>query len=159
MNKKQTLPFFVTFFVCLCIYNCFEVACYGEPKRNKLLPINVAGIELEIELAVTPEEHIWGLMYRDKLEDNGGMLFVFPKEEILSFWMKDTCIPLSIAFIKANGQIVQIELMKPYSLDAHVSREPVKYALEMKDGWFKIHNVKEGNAVKIPLVTAEKGRD
>ena len=159
MNKKQTLPFFVTFFVCLCIYNCFEVVCYGEPKRNKLLPINVAGIELEVELAVTPEEHILGLMYRDKMEDNGGMLFVFPKEEILSFWMKDTCIPLSIAFIKANGQIVQIEAMKPYNLAAHVSREPVKYALEMKDGWFKIHNVKEGNAVKISLVTAEKGRD
>src|SRR5574341_732746 len=158
MNKKWPFPFLVTVLVCVFVYRCFEVACYGEPERNKLLPINLAGIELKIEFAVTPEAHILGLMYRDKLEDNGGMLFVFPKEEILSFWMKETRIPLSIAFIKANVQIVQIESMKPYSLDAHVSRETVKYALEMKDGWFKIHNVKEGDIVKIPLATSEKER-
>ncbi|MBU6392510.1 MAG: DUF192 domain-containing protein [Planctomycetota bacterium] len=120
--------------------------------------MNIAGIELEVELAVTPEEHILGLMYRDKLEDNGGMLFVFPKEEILSFWMKETRIPLSIAFIKANGQIIQIESMKPYSLDAHVSRETVKYALEMKECWFKMHNIKEGDTVKILLAPSEKER-
>jgi uncharacterized membrane protein (UPF0127 family) len=65
--------------------------------------------------------------------------------------MKDTRIPLSIAFIKADGRIVQIESMKPYSLDSHVSKEKAKYALEMNDGWFKAHNVKEGNIVKIPL--------
>ncbi len=158
MNKKWLFPFFVTMFVCVFVYSYFEAVCYGEPKRNKLLPINIAGIELEVELAVTPEEHILGLMYRDKLEDNGGMLFVFPKEEILSFWMKETRIPLSIAFIKANSQIIQIESMKPYSLDAHVSRETVKYALEMKDGWFKIHNVKEGDTVKILLAPSEKER-
>ncbi|MEP9410531.1 MAG: DUF192 domain-containing protein [Candidatus Brocadia sp.] len=112
--------------------------------------MNVAGIELEVELAITPEEHMLGLMHRDTLEDNGGMLFVFPQERILSFWMKDTRIPLSIAFIKANGRIVQIESMKPYSLDTHVSREKVKYALEMKEGWFKAHKVKEGDIVIIP---------
>jgi uncharacterized membrane protein (UPF0127 family) len=97
-----------------------------------------------------------GLMHRNKLEDNEGMLFIFPQEEILSFWMKDTRIPLSIAFIKANGRIVQIESMKPYSLDTHVSREKVKYALEVKDGWFMRHNVKEGDTVKIPQAITEK---
>lgn len=153
MNKKwKRLFFIIILFVCIgVIYNGFEAVCRGEPKRNNVLPINVAGIELEVELAITPEEQILGLMYRDKLEDNGGMLFVFPKEKFLSFWMKDTRIPLSIAFIKANGRIVQIESMKPYSLETHVSREKVKYALEMKEGWFKAHNVKEGDTVKIPL--------
>jgi len=65
--------------------------------------------------------------------------------------MKDTRIPLSIAFIKADGRIIQIESMKPYSLDSHVSKEKVKYALEMNDGWFRVHNVKEGDIIKIPL--------
>ena len=120
------------------------------------MPINVAGIELEMELATTPEEQILGLMYRDILGDNEGMLFIFPKEKYLSFWMKDTRIPISIAFIKEDGRIVQIESMKHYSLDPSVSMEKVKYALEMNDGWFKAHNVKEGDIVKIPRASDGK---
>lgn len=159
MNKNRNRFFFVLFFMYagVLLHNVFEGVCYGEQKRNRLLPINVAGIELEVELAITPEEHILGLMYRDKLKDNEGMLFVFPQEKFLSFWMKDTRIPLSIAFIKANGRIAQIESMKPYSLDTHISREKVKYALEMQEGWFKTHHVKEGDTVKIPL--AANGRE
>lgn len=147
----------------LILFMCMGVVCTGiravycdASKRNKIVPINVAGIELEIELATTPEEHILGLMYRDRLGDNEGMLFVFPNEKHLSFWMKDTRIPLSIAFINADGRIVQIESMKPYSLDTHVSREKAKYALEMNDGWFKTHKVKEDDMVKIPLTSDDK---
>lgn len=157
---KWNYHFIVMLFICVGVaYSGFEGVCHGKPGRNKVLPINVAGIELEVELATTPEEQILGLMYRDRLEDNKGMLFVFPKEKILSFWMKDTRIPLSIAFIKANGQIIQIESMKPYSLDTHVSKETVKYALEMKEGWFRAHNVKEGDTVKIPQSLVGKYRD
>ncbi|MDN3512934.1 MAG: DUF192 domain-containing protein [Candidatus Brocadia sp.] len=157
MNKKLNRPFSIILFVCVGIaYTSLEAVCQDEPKRRNLLPINVAGIELKVELAITPEEQILGLMYRDSLADNGGMLFVFPKERCLSFWMKDTRIPLSIAFIKANGRIVQIDSMKPYSLDSHVSREKVKYALEMNEGWFKAHKVKEGDTVKIPLIVDGK---
>lgn len=152
MNKKYQLYFLMIVFVCIgAVCNSFDAVCQGEQKRNKVTAINVAGIELKVELATTTEEQILGLMYRDKLEDKGGMLFVFPKEQTLSFWMKDTRIPLSIAFIKADGRIVQIESMKPYSLDSHVSKEKVKYALEMNYGWFKAYNVKEGDLVKIPL--------
>lgn len=120
------------------------------------MPINVAGIELEVELAVTPEEHAIGLMYRNKLEDKEGMLFVFPKEQILSFWMRNTPVPISIAFIKADGRIVQIDSMEPYSLDTHISREKVMYALEMRDGWFSAHKVKEGDSVKIPYINVNR---
>lgn len=163
VNRKRNRLFPIILFACAgVVYNGFWGVCYGEPKRKDVLSIHVAGIELEVEVAITPEEHMLGLMYRNTLEDNGGMLFIFPKEEILSFWMKDTRIPLSIAFIKANGRIVQIESMKPYSLNTHVSGEKVKYALEMKEGWFKAHEVKEGDTVKIPLDSKEKetaGRD
>lgn len=151
VNKKRDHLFLIVLFIYIgTVYNNLNTVCCSEPERKGVLPINVAGIELEVELAITPEEHMLGLMHRDTLEDNGGMLFVFPQERILSFWMKDTRIPLSIAFIKANGRIVRIESMKPYSLDTHVSREKVKYALEMKEGWFKAHKVKEGDIVRIP---------
>lgn len=146
----------------LCLYGGHStfsgIYCDGL-KKNKVIPINVAGIELEVELAITPEEVALGLMYRNKLEDNEGMLFAFSKERFLSFWMKNTPTPLSIAFIKGDGKIIQIESMKPYSLDNHVSKEKVMYALEMKNGWFKMHNVKEGDMVKIPPIMNGKGKD
>jgi uncharacterized protein len=148
--------------IMLCIYGGHStfsgIYCDGL-KKNKVVPINVAGIELEVELAITPEELALGLMHRKKLENNEGMLFAFPKERFLSFWMKNTSIPLSIAFIKGNGRIIQIESMKPYSLDTHISKEKVMYALEMNDGWFKMHNVKEGDIIKIPSILNGKGKD
>ena len=160
MKNKRRHLYLLAVLVCVnLLCKGFWAECYGEPKRNKVLPINVAGIELEVELATTFDEHALGLMYRDKLEKNGGMLFVFPKENFLSFWMKDTRIPLSIAFIKENGRIVQIESMKPYSLDTHVAKEKAKYALEMNEGWFRVHNVREGDTVKIPLTMYEKIKD
>ena len=160
MNNKRRRLYLLAVLVCVSLLckGLWDV-CYGEPKRNKILPINVAGIELEVELATTFEEQSLGLMYRDKLEENGGMLFVYPRENFLSFWMKDTRMPLSIAFIKADGRIIQIESMKPYSLDTHVSKEKAKYALEMNEGWFRIHNVREGDTVKMPLTMYEKGKE
>lgn len=151
MNRRHGYVSLVVFFICtaaLCA-GIREMLCEGR-KRNQLVPIEVAGIELKIELATTPEEHMLGLMYRHTLGDNEGMLFCFPHEKHLSFWMKDTHVPLSIAFIKADGRIMQIESMKPYSLDTHVSREKVKYALEMKDGWFQEHKVTVGDRVTLP---------
>lgn len=160
MNNKRRRLYLLAVLVCVSLLcKGFWDACYGEPKRNKILPISVAGIELEVELATTFEEQSLGLMYRDKLEENGGMLFVYPRENFLSFWMKDTRIPLSIAFIKADGRIIQIESMKPYSLDTHVSKGKAKYALEMNEGWFRIHNVREGDTVKMPLTMYEKAKD
>ena len=158
-NKLRHISLLMILVCVGLLYNDFWAVCCGAPKRNKVLPINVAGIELEVELATTSEEHILGLMYRDKLEENGGMLFVYPRENILSFWMKDTRIPLSIAFIREDGRIIQIDSMKPYSLDTHVSKEKARYALEMNEGWFKVHNVREGDTVKIPLTMYEKTKD
>ena len=127
------------------------VVCQGAPKRNKTALIDVNGHDLSVELAITQEEQMTGLMNRDALGNDEGMLFIFPQEQILSFWMKNTLIPLSIAFIKIDGRIVQIDSMKPYSLDSHFSREKVKYALEMNEGWFAEHGVDAGDLVRIPL--------
>ena len=145
MNKRWIAGFFFIVIVAAA------VACQGVPKRNKTALIDVGGHDLSVELAITPEEQMTGLMNRDALGSDDGMLFVFPQEQILSFWMKNTAIPLSIAYIKTDGRIVQIDSMKPYSLDSHPSHEKVKYALEMNEGWFAKHGVNAGDLVRIPL--------
>ena len=119
-------------------------------EEGEFYQLKVAGKKVTVELASTDQERRLGLMYRHSLPENHGMLFVFPDEEYLSFWMKNTYIPLSIAFISTEGTITQIEFMEPLSLYGHNSKEKVKYALEMLGGWFEQHNVKAGDRVELP---------
>lgn len=100
------------------------------------------------ELAVTQEQRSLGLMNRFSLQPDHGMLFVFEKSEPLAFWMKNTYVPLSIAFISADGRIVNIEDMKPQTEDTHWSKGPALYALEMKKGWFQERGIGPGAVVK-----------
>ena len=86
-------------------------------------------------------------MNRESLADNEGMLFVFPREGYHAMWMKNTLIPLGVAFIDADGVIVDIAEMAPLSLDPHVPQKPAKYALEMNGGWFQVHAIKAGDRV------------
>ena len=99
------------------------------------------------EVAFTQKGRTIGLMFRDKLDNDHGMLFIYPQEKSLSFWMKNTKIPLSIAFINSEEIITQIDSMTPYSLRSHTSKENVKYALEMEQGWFEKNRIKVGSKV------------
>ena len=96
------------------------------------------------ELAATERQRTIGLMWREKLAPNHGMLFVFAAPAPQCFWMRNTLIPLSIAFIADDGTIVNIEDMKPRSDATHCSREPVRYALEMEQGWFARRAIRPG---------------
>jgi uncharacterized protein len=88
-------------------------------------------------------------MYRKEMPENKGMLFVFDGLDYHSFWMKNTYIPLSIAFITEGKKIIQIEDMAPLdTISFHTSIIPVKYAVEVNEGWFRRHNVKVGDRVK-----------
>jgi uncharacterized membrane protein (UPF0127 family) len=87
-------------------------------------------------------------MGRKHLAKNEGMLFIFERQDYHGFWMKDTLIPLSIAFIDKDGRIVSITDMKPGTLDSHIPPRPVLYALEMNKGWFSSHGIKTGDVVK-----------
>ncbi len=109
--------------------------------------IDVAGTPVLVELAVTEEQKARGLMHRDSLPADDGMLFVYPDTKPRSFWMKDTRIPLSIAFIEPDGDIVKIADMKPLDRASTKSLYPAKYALEMNQGWFEEHGVKAGDKV------------
>ncbi len=112
--------------------------------------ISVGDRAVYVELAVTTEERARGLQSRKSLEEDHGMLFVFPEKKRATFWMKETYIPLSLAFISEDGRITQIEEMEPGSLEYHASDAEVKYALEMKAGWFKRSGVGVGDKVSIP---------
>jgi uncharacterized membrane protein (UPF0127 family) len=87
-------------------------------------------------------------MDRKNLGKDEGMFFVFETEDFYGFWMKDTFIPLSIAFVDRDGRIVQITDMKPLTLESHAPPQPILYALEMNKGWFSNNGIKVGDRVR-----------
>lgn len=112
------------------------------------IPLYIHQKEIWVEVAKTPEERNHGLMGRKHLNKDEGMLFIFEAEDYHGFWMKDTLIPLSLAFIDKEGRIVWITEMKPQTLDSHVPPKPVLYALEMNKGWFSSRGIKAGDVVR-----------
>lgn len=100
-----------------------------------------------VEVAADDASRSRGLMFRARLSADHGMLFVFPEAAQLCFWMKNTPLPLSIAFIDAQGQIVSLSDMQPHSLDTHCAIAPALYALEMTQGWFAQHGARPGTLV------------
>ncbi len=118
--------------------------------QSMLLPtaqLMVGKHAVNAEIAATDESRSYGLMQRQSLPPDHGMLFVFDDAGMPCFWMKNTPLPLSIAFIDAQGVIVNIADMEPLSLDGHCPSGPVVYALEMEQGWFKRHQVQAGARV------------
>lgn len=107
-----------------------------------------AGIYLiQAEMATTGQERELGLMYRTELPDNHGMAFVFDYPAVQCMWMKNTLIPLSVAFMDAQGRILNIEEMAPQTLTDHCSKGNVVYALEMGPGWFSRRHIKPGTVI------------
>lgn len=106
-------------------------------------------ITVKAEIAKTPEERSFGFMERKNIPDGTGMLFIFERDQILSFWMKNTPHPLSIAFIDSNGKIRNLYDMKPYSLESISSTVSTRYALEVPQGWFKKNNIQVGDYISL----------
>jgi uncharacterized membrane protein (UPF0127 family) len=104
--------------------------------------------KLVVEMATTPEQRATGLMYRFSLRPDRGMLFVFDRPERQAFWMRNTYVPLSIAFVAADGRIVNIDDMAPHDEAMHWSQAPVVYAIEMKKGWFAERGIVAGDRVE-----------
>jgi uncharacterized membrane protein (UPF0127 family) len=123
-----------------------------EEQKMKIFT-NSSQIEIKVEIADTFEERQRGLMFRDKLENNSGMLFVFEKEQYVTFWMKNMRIPLDMIFISENGTINEIkEDLKPCEKEPcllYPSNFPVKYVLEVNSGFCRQNNIKVGDKVKI----------
>ena len=118
--------------------------------------LSIGKHKLVAEVAATPEQRTVGLMYRFSLKPDHGMIFVFERPEPQAFWMKNTFIPLSIAFLGGDGRILNIEDMAPQTEDTHWSKGPAQYALEMRKGWFKTHGVEPG--ARVDGIPGRKGR-
>ncbi len=103
---------------------------------------------IEAQVAQSGLEKQIGLMFRKSMPVHEGMLFIFPEATVQCFWMKNTELPLTAAFIADDGTIVNLEDMKPQTLDSHCSKKPVRYVLEMNLGWFKAKNIKAGFQLK-----------
>ena len=113
----------------------------------KAIHVKVGSHPLTVEVAATENERERGLMFRDKLGRDAGMLFVFDDPGYYAMWMKNTLIPLSVAFIDADGVILNIVDMEPQTLDSHAAAGPAVYAIETNKGWFAAHKVKAGDRV------------
>ena len=104
-----------------------------------------AGIHrIEAEVASTQRERMQGLMHRETMGPNRGMLFVFPRDDRHCMWMRNTLLPLSVAFLDAEGKVINIEDMQPRTETNHCAARPARFALEMNLGWFKNHGIAPG---------------
>ena len=138
---------FITIFI-----SAETLAC---PLELPVATLSINGHALTVELATTPNARICGLSNRVKLPENHGMLFIYPTLGPRTFWMKDTHIPLSIAFLDDSGLILSIQGMAPMQTDERYrSLQPVRYALEVNQGWFAEHGIGVGDVfeMKLPVV-------
>jgi uncharacterized membrane protein (UPF0127 family) len=125
-------------------------SCGISRKGDVILSIN--GRPLAVELAKTQRQRERGLMDRDYLEPNEGMLFIFKTDQYLSFWMKDTTIPLSIAFIDKNGKVTDIFDMEPFSLTPVRSSKKCRYALEVNQHFFRGSGLTVGDSIDLSVI-------
>ena len=126
------------------------VFLFGSALADPLLtyPLKIGNHGIRAEVANTEDSRRQGLMFRDRLGDGAGMIFLYPVPEVTAMWMKNTRIPLSVAFIDRGGRILNIEDMAPFSEGAHASRGEAAYALEVNRGWFSKRGIKAGDRVE-----------
>jgi uncharacterized membrane protein (UPF0127 family) len=128
----------------------FAATVLAEARADPLLtyPLKVAGHSLRVEVANTEASRLRGLMFRNTLPRDHGMVFIYPEEGRHAMWMKNTSIPLSVAFIDRDGRILNIEDMEPHSERAHAAAGDAKFALEVSRGWFSRRGIRPGARVE-----------
>lgn len=125
-------------------------------KSGDKVRISVGSVDAVVEIAASPEQRRLGLMNRQSLEPNEGMLFVFRSPRILSFWMRETPLPLDIAFFNADGSLIGVEPMVPFDTRPVTSTALALYALEMNQGWFGANGIRLGDQLKLPREISAK---
>lgn len=122
--------------------------CAAQDSAQTHLPrikLQAGMYQIDAQVAQTPEQRSTGLMFRSDMPAHEGMLFVFEQPATQCFWMKNTLIPLTAAFVSDNGTIVNLADMKPQTTDSHCSAQPVRFVLEMNQGWFAKRGLKAGS--------------
>ena len=127
---------------------CATALAQTGPQKLPSIRLNAGIHNIQAEVAQSPDERSTGLMFRKEMGTNEGMLFAFEQPAQQCFWMKNTLLPLSIAFIADDGSIVNIDHMKPQTLESHCSTKPVRFVLEMNEGWFDKRGIKAGTKLR-----------
>tara|TARA_Y100001936_G_scaffold200619_1_gene202515 strand:+ start:24138 stop:24572 length:435 start_codon:yes stop_codon:yes gene_type:complete len=131
-------------FIVFILFSFLSLSANGEMP---IIQLEVSGYNISAEVAYKKEYRIKGLMYRNTVDKNSGMLFVFPKVDYHSMWMVNTYIPLSIAFLDQEGIIINIIDMLPHTRTKNSATSKAKYALEMNLGWFSSRNIQPGKRI------------
>lgn len=148
--------FFLTTLALLSIIGCKpQPEATASPSQPRTVRMQIGKQTFTLEVADTDALREKGLMRRPTMPDDHGMIFVFPTEQPLSFWMKDTSIPLDILFLDATGQIVSIHQMTPFDLSSTRSASPAKYAIELNQGAAAEAALKPGDRLTIPPAIKE----
>ena len=149
--KNSAVKIGLTVLVCfqLSVPAAAQTAPQMAPQNGPQLDLPrarlTAGIhQITVQVAQSPEQRSTGLMFRKEMPQAEGMLFVFDQPSQQCFWMKNTLLPLTAAFVADDGSIVNLVDMKPQSTDSHCSAKPVRYVLEMNQGWFAKKGIKAG---------------
>lgn len=143
--KLKITSLFKVFIAVLAISSHFNVS--AQVQKLPVISLHINNNQVNTEIAATEQSRNFGLMYRNHLDQDSGMLFVFEQTSQPCFWMKNTPLALSIAFIDAHGHITDLINMQPKTLDSHCPTKAVKYALEVNQGWFDKNNINVGDKI------------
>lgn len=128
----------------LALATCTGLAQEAPQLNLQRVELTAGMYRIDAQVAQAPQERETGLMYRKEMPQHEGMLFVFEQPSVQCFWMKNTVLPLTAAFVQDDGTIANLADMKPQTTDAHCSAKPVRYVLEMNQGWFAKRGIKVG---------------
>ena len=124
----------------------------GQPQLQlPRIQLQAGMHQMQVQVAATPDQRAIGLMHRAEMPQAEGMLFAFEQASQQCFWMKNTLLPLTAAFIADDGTIINLADMKPQTTDAHCSDQPVRWVLEMNQGWFAKRGIKAGFKLQGPV--------
>jgi uncharacterized protein len=145
MNAIQRTFSLLALLVSTAGYAPGAAAQEGPQMQLQRIKLSAGMHQIDTQLAQTPEQRQIGLMWRKDMPLHEGMLFIFEQPSQQCFWMKNTLLPLTAAFVADDGTIVNLEDMKPQTTDPHCSTKPVRYVLEMNKGWFAKKGIKAGS--------------
>ncbi|AYQ29658.1 DUF192 domain-containing protein [Polaromonas sp. SP1] len=153
----KALQGFASAMALAALFSPINAFAQESPQMNLQRVKLTAGMHLiDAQVAFTPEQRQIGLMFRKEMPQQEGMIFVFEQPSQQCFWMKNTLLPLTAAFVADDGTIVNLADMKPQTTDPHCSAQPVRYVLEMNKGWFAKKGIKAGSKLGGPPFEAKR---